>query len=581
MRMRSVQRTFDGFVKKGIAAAACLLLLLGLSGCMPPELQNVEPDTQNEEGTDAVPAVAMIAEEDAEPNDSAEQQTEEREILTDRAIERVDIFYDATLPMMGFADMAEGQSSVYEKAMSLVPASATLIFPNATFRNIRAEFETEQLDQMVCTGTNMAAQLAMPSFYLAEDMTHQPAYVKLEKNEGQTSGQRMNRFMKSYYTLQGRQSPNGQMTTGPMAWALENADEDSITIVVTDLSELQTDEDRLRKALRKKVFDQNMAAGFVGVISEFSGFVPLQMGETIWVEWGSQPTGSKQNDIFYEVDTKNAHIAYNLPMTMSSDQRKSRERPFYVFCMGRTDSVVDYINNLKKEIQTRIPQAKVVAQVYESDYSNRQYVLAEHTHPSAEQIDNVTVVGGSRTENSVGTIGVGKSKEVDTMIKTGEIEARFISFDIDYIAKETDPRRGSFSAADFDVRMKVYELTADGERGQEISIDSSTHPEIQSEIVNRADGTGITVRCYHPLQKLPRGDYEVEISMTVSQPKNEDVAMYFSDFSSEGSQAIDHFDGSKTIGLKGFLDAMNTMQRNRMEIISIGSFTYRLTIMEK
>ena len=124
-------------------------------------------------------------------------------------------------------------------------------------------------------------------------------------------------------------------------------------------------------------------------------------------------------------------------------------------------------------------------------------------------------------------------------------------------------------------------MTAEGERGEEISTDLYTHPEIQPKLANQSDGVGITVRCYHPLQKLPRGDYEVEISMTVLQPKNEEVTAYFRNFSSESSQTVEDFDGSKTIGLKGFLDAMNTMQKNRMETILIGSFTYRLKILEK
>ena len=566
--------------KKRILAIGCVVLLFSMSGCTPISLEETEPKVKTDT-LDKGDGVVPVAENSTESVVSTEQKTSKKEILANRNIKRVDIFYDATLPMMGFADMAEGQSSTYERVMNLIASSATLVFPNAAFRNIRAEFETDSVNQMVCDETNVVAQLALPSFYLSQDMIYQPAYVKLEKDAGQTRGQRMNQFMESYYTLQGKQPPNEQGTTGPVAWAIEHADEDSITIVVSDLSELQTDENRLRQALSQKVFDQNMAAGFIGVISEFSGFVPLQMGRTIWVEWGDQPTGSKQNDIFYEADVKKAHIAYNIPMTISNEQRKSKERPFYIFCMGRTDSVVDYINGLQKEIQTSIPQAKIIAQIYESDYSNQQYVLSEHTYPSELQLDNVTIVESSRTENCIGKIEVGKSKQVDEQIRDGEIEARFVSFDVDYISKETDPRRGNFSAEDFDVSMKVYALTAEGERGEEISTDLYTHPEIQPKLTNQSDGVGITVRCYHPLQKLPRGDYEVEISMTVLQPKNEEVTAYFRNFSSESSQTVEDFDGSKTIGLKGFLDAMNTMQKNRMETILIGSFTYRLKILEK
>ena len=570
--------------KKRMLAIGCMLLLFGLSGCMPINLEETAPkaktDTQDE-GESIVSVMETVTENDAEPVANAGQKIPKKEMLANRNVKYVDIFYDATLPMMGFADMAEGQSSTYERVMNLIASSATLVFPNAAFRNIRAEFETDNIEQMVCSGTNVVAQLALPSFYLSQDMIYQPNHVKLEKDAVQTQGQRMNQFMESYYTLQGKQRPNEQLTTGPAAWAIENADKDNITIVVSDLSELQTDENRLRQALSQKVFDQNMAMGFVSVISEFSGFVPLQMGDTIWVEWGSQPTGSKQNDIFYEADVKKAHIAYNIPMTISSEQRKSKERPFYIFCMGRTDSVVDYVNGLQKEIQMSIPQAKVIAQIYESDYSNQQYVLSEHTYSSKQQLERVTILEGSRTENCVGTIEVGKSKQVDKQIRDGEIEARFVSFDVDYISKETDPRRGNFSAEDFDVSMKVYALTAEGERGEEISTDLYTHPEIQPKLMNRSDGAVITVRCYHPLQKLPRGSYEVEISMNVSQPKNEEVTAYFRNFSSEGSQTVENFDGSKTIGLKGFLDAMNTMQKNRMETIFIGSFTYRLNILEK
>ena len=241
--------------KKRILAIGCVVLLFSMSGCTPISLEETEPKVKTDT-LDKGDGVVPVAENSTESVVSTEQKTSKKEILANRNIKRVDIFYDATLPMMGFADMAEGQSSTYERVMNLIASSATLVFPNAAFRNIRAEFETDSVNQMVCDETNVVAQLALPSFYLSQDMIYQPAYVKLEKDAGQTRGQRMNQFMESYYTLQGKQPPNEQGTTGPVAWAIEHADEDSITIVVSDLSELQTDENRLRQALSQKVFDQ-------------------------------------------------------------------------------------------------------------------------------------------------------------------------------------------------------------------------------------------------------------------------------------------------------------------------------------
>lgn len=480
------------------------------------------------------------------------------EILPSVEPECVELLLSATPSMMGFVDTPI--LSTFEMTISSIESALSIIYPGLDQIYYRVDAKEDKEKLRYTAQMRFADAITDPSFFLIDDMIYQPTAVKLENEDEIQHNRRMVRFMKSYYSKTGLLHPQNGIQDNPIAWSIENIAPNAVTLIIGDLCELQMGEGRLMNALQKQAFSQGLSVGIVGVQSEFSGFVPVQGSETVYYEWGDQPSGSPLLDFVY-FDWE-AGLRFTVPLAVNDAQRGWKKRPFYIIALAQSEQLRPLMEKLKEVISTKSPNMKCATQVYESEFTNTSYSMQGHVQPLVqERTDGILAV--DRLEGQEGLVRYQLQGMRD---QNGQ---RKVGFEITYVPRLSDTRSETgFSSEDF---VLTASATAD-DTGEVYALEVTKEKPIKNE-------RNQTLRCEidHPMYALPPGNYTVSVQLALCPPNLESVEEAFQDFSG----APETFDGSVTTGFGSFLGALNDLHSARLSFVEIGGFSYHIAVVEK
>lgn len=558
-------------------AGLCLLLcaaLALLSGCSirPP----TQPNSAENEVSFAEAVKGALSPEEAQPDEGEEAPSSTpvparaAENVLYRDIETVDLFLDATRSMMGFADTKS--ISLYEKTIDAAVSSIAQVFPNARRSVYRADVSRSDPEDARIAPEQVVQQAMQPWFYLVEPYLRQPERVKLLGAQDLTEGQRMNQFLPSYYQQAGQSLPEGTAETDtPVDWAIRNLNKGGsrVGLILTDLSELQNHTGTLSQTLREQIFAQGETIGLLAIYSEFSGFVPVHGIQETWYEWGSVPSGSPEKQLDYGY--------YTLGLTIAEADREEALRPFYVLCIGESDVVNDFLAVLEQQLSALLggeeKQSRVFRQVFDVDFA-QAFTEIQRT---------VTISGQS-------TAGVNVGKQSGGMPGPGfvqlqrvqEGQSRTVEFALTYLPKDSDPRIGTFVPDDFVAQAVLYPLDEGGGKGGEAiaSLDPAVDLSIRIGQLNNAEKVEILLETAYPTGAIPKGDYLVEITLSLMPPSVKDAQPWVDRLNADltHQQQTTAFDGSRTIGLTGLINALTGMQESMLAQAELGSFSFPLYV---
>ncbi|MEG2265584.1 MAG: hypothetical protein RSC68_14780 [Acinetobacter sp.] len=475
----------------------------------------------------------------------------------DQTIQSFDVYYDATTAMIGFVDISQAIDSKYMTAIDLLRNKS--FFPSAALKIFRVDHTANQMDDLVVNPETISATIGMPSFYASAKLCYEPSSIVLTGESTVRSGRRLNRFIDSFYTTIGQDESYTQLEN-PAAYALSNISERSISVIVSDLSELNANETALIDQLAKRVFQNDMSFAIIGLQSNFAGFVPLRSSSTVWNQWGSLPSGSPIVTYHYhELKQNGSHgVYYDVPLTAKATDRAMATRPFYILCMGKTSLLTNYVSSLENQLKSR--GAECESMIFASDYINRS---AGITNVIPSMTDGVNKVKNQKDSYRLG----GTIEEADQ-------EKRALSFKLAYLPLSTDPR-SSYSASDFTINTQITELDENGHPVKDVVSNDQVHTMINSVSSN---GHEITTTFFCPVHSLKNGKYQVRITLSLARPDMSVASSKFDKFYRSEENNAQRFDGSITPGLNTFITDLELLQEQRTINPEIGSFSFMIDV---
>lgn len=552
-------------------AAGVLALLCWLSGCSP-----MPPDRASGDSSLPTPQAEIIGSAEAGLSITTAPTEQPRVVAVtgtptavgDRAhgsIRRVDTYVDATQAMMGFVDTPA--VSLYSRFLDILTTSLSRSFPDAAYHTYRADIDHPDNADALVEGS-LSQEATSPSFYLVRRLTHLPERVQLAEGSLPQSNLRMNTFTNSYYEQKGLTLPaDVRETDAPITWAVGQsaASSDAVTLFLTDLHELQLHTGALAQALREHAFVGGSTVGILALPSEFSGLVPLDAAEPLWYQWGALPSGAMDKLLDYGY--------YTLGITQDAAEREEAERPFYLLCVGRSDVVSDFLAMAKHQLGVSLSAEPPESQslVYRLDYASPDPNLSKNTRLTGYSQSGVNVSASELAQTGHSYVQLQKANAGDS---------RFVEFTIPYASGANDPRTGAFTAKDFALSTQVTALAPDGSLGEEVAPPGPGLPVQLSIGQNDAERVEVIARLTFPQGVLPKGDYQVGLSLTIQPPPAQVTPGWALALSSDLSaqQRAGSFDGSKTVGLEGFLSALSGLQEEQLAPMALGDFTFPLYV---
>lgn len=574
------------------ALLACILLLA--TGCAPRNLGEIYGDEASapvaaQQTRQPPQAAGRETKEslthDAQPSPTpaptraAVQQTAAPFQAADRATENIraiDVFLDGTMAMMGFADLPSTLLNVYAKVVSL--AEQRGVYTDAEVNCYRVGTDTPYL---LSQSSSSSAPLS-PSFYVERTMRSLPSGLVLEDGTEPRGEQRMVRFLPGFYASAGLQEPEGAQTTSPVAAALKAwnslGSDDHLAVIVSDFSELQQSDAALLTLLTD-AFKTGKTAAFVAVRCSFSGLVPQYGANVRWRQWGSLPSGSKTDEYSYQYDYTDkktgdkTHVAYTLPVSESDDERfeKAETRPVYLLLIGKTSQLDAHVRKLTDSLKSSFSYVECAYQIFENDYSNPAYTLEGNVRPVEQTREaNVRYAQNTAPGSAPFFFEMGQPRDKSD-------DERSALFSIALVPKTANPQIGRFSTSSYRAALSVAPLTEDGKPGEALQLDSRVCAIVESA---SPDGSSITLRARHPYKALPKGSYRVTVRLQEKNPGSEMGLERFESYSILQSDAgVSSFNGARTYGLQGFLEAMSQGQSDQRDSwFDLGSFEYDILI---
>lgn len=468
-------------------------------------------------------------------------------------IDKLEVFVDATFPMMGFVDTTE--RSEFLAYIDCGLTSAKQCFPNSHEAAYRVAINQSKADAELSGGLTLSS-LADPSFFLSEDLTYLPTNVYASAGDASLSGQRMNEFRSSYYTISGQNTPvSSTLLQSPVAWTVRNLDNsiNSVAMIISDLSELQSDTSSLTSAIQEHVFAKGKTVGILALRSSFSGLVP--MGNS-WFVWGAPPTGTLWKMLDYGF--------YNVGVSIDPAERDTAQRPFYILFIGESDSVNTVMNKVQSDLNSRFANTQSAFNVctFDTNFATNNVDIGSSVRRSDSTSDGVNILDPNTELSPV---------QLQRMMDSSR--DRYIEYEVNYPAKATDPRLNTgdgFTTNDFQL---TCELKVD---------DNSTPVTLSAEVSSvRLENANVYVRLrlHFPYKGLERGTYQATASLYLNPPtiisEPDWVLDYHIDFQSKNS-----FDGSRTVGLNGLFKHIASNQKAIIasQRSALGSFNIEITV---
>ena len=578
--------------KRSAITILLLCLCLLLSGCSRDiraiygggEVPDgVEIASQSTEGEEAVSAMAGVQpdglEGDSEQSSSHEQGAPSVGVAkissaisdtNDADISYIDIYYDSTMSMMGFVDIPNALTSPYLQAVDLARQKGQFI--NAQVRMFRVDTDTKDLLTKQMDNQAVIAQIGTRSFYLSQPLLQLPEQIVPKGEFNPTSGTRLNRFVQSYYNVNNLEEPASAQLTAPAAWAMEHISDDHLSIIISDFSELLMGRSSLSD-LVGQAYQRGLTVALVAVESDFAGIVPMKGNNTVWLQWGSMPSGTVSESYTYRYDGQDDDIHYIIPVSESEGERQVAKRPFYLLFIGRTSNMEQHVYNFTQRLSGENKELRYDYQIFEIDYRNSEYVLEEHVEPIAQQ-NEANVNYRLRAQADLPEILMEMGIPQD-----GSGAQRSALFRIDNMPKGTNPDIGSFTNETYSAYLTVTALGSDGEEETAIDLPKSMTASIVDADPN---GEGFSLAIHHPVGALSRGNYRITVELYQRQPDVSQNTGHFNDFvaSSPSGEFYATYDGSKTFGLAGLLDTIRQSQQIGISEFPLGSFQYDIIINE-
>lgn len=468
-------------------------------------------------------------------------------------IDKLEVFVDATFPMMGFVDTSE--RSEFLAYIDCGLTSAKQCFPNSREAAYRIAINQSKAEAELSGGLTLSS-LADPSFFLSEDLTYLPTNVYASVGDASLSGQRMNEFRSSYYAISGQNAPaSSALLQSPVAWAVSNLDMsiNSVAMIISDLSELQSDTSSLTSAIQEHVFAKGKTVGILALRSSFSGLVPMSNG---WFVWGAPPTGTLWKMLDYGF--------YNVGVSIDPSERDTAQRPCYILFIGESDSVNTVMNRVQSDLNSRFASAQSAFNVcaFDTNFATANVDVGSSVRRVGNTSDGVNILD-AHTELS----------PVQLQRMRDSSRDRYIEYEVEYPAKATDPRCNTpdgFTANDFQIACQLK------------TADNSAPVTLPAEVSSvRMEGANVYVRLrlHFPYKRLERGTYQATASLYLNPPATirepDWVLDYHIDF-----QSKDSFDGSHTVGLNGLFNHIASNQKTIIasQRCALGSFNIEITV---
>jgi hypothetical protein len=480
-----------------------------------------------------------------------------------KAVTSVSVFLNATQSLMGYVDLQE--KNTYISALETIHSAVSVAFPQARLRAARVSLPQRE-PEWLNTNSYYEQVASNPSFYLVNDLIYEPQWIRLAGMDAKSEGARMNEFTRGFYTSNGVSlNPDTTEAVNPTTQSVEwiiNAEAD-LTIIVTDLRELQSGRAMLADAIQNAVNRYGYAFGIIAQDSSFSGLIPVSEGnDTVWYEWGSMPTGSARKIYDYGFLT--------IGESIDPAARKTEARPFYILCIGNSDAVSGFINRYKQDVSAAsIAMAHLDTYILDHQYTSMQ-ALATYVQDSG-------FTAGIYQDPGSGKDGTLSSYQMTNPLK--DDKDRPITITFTYMPNGSDPRwiNASFDSDAFRLNASVLSVQKEGNR----PTDSSGIYVHGTQVRQNVDGT-VTVRVTmaHPYDSVPSGQFRVDIGLDILPPTMSNLPGWALDrnadvlWQSQGKA----FDGSKTIGLSAFMETMQTYYRDKLEPTHLGDVSYTVSI---
>lgn len=554
-------------IKRLLATVALLALAAFITGCVatPPQPLGGAPTATPT--PDAVPAFGQAVDEPtalSEPIETAPTPPEETPPAaaatlppagTARTPSRVEVFYSGAFSMMGFADAPS--TTIYENTMEALAACVSLCWPTVQADYYRYSRDMNKLD-MRYSKELLLGHIGRPAFYRDTALTEQPGRVKTEEAAVETVSERMNEPVLSFYEAASLPDPVFRSNGAGTSVALSESDPNALTLIVTDLHELRTDDGAILSSLNQSVLSTGRSVGLVAIVSEFAGYIPDVGANKTAFLWGSPPSGTLDAMLDYEY--------YKVGVSVDPQARQTRPRPFYVLCLGDQAAVNTYIqtlsDRLNKEFQGN-STFQLRTALFGSSYVADGYELGGNLRLLSGQ--GVTAMADDSAPAGVGQVELKASQQT-----------RALEWALEYAVHPSDPRAGSLRADDFQ-----FEAAAVSE-GNRIQL-----PDL-SWSVTQSTATSVTLRLRleFPQGILPRGDYALELSGRLAAPQARPGSEWVDAFGwdADGVQLMNieqnlaPFDGSRTLFLSRLMDALGLANTSRLGGASLGTVSIRLTV---
>ncbi|MDR1600271.1 MAG: hypothetical protein LBS11_10455 [Oscillospiraceae bacterium] len=479
-------------------------------------------------------------------------------VFSPKTINRAEVFYPGMPSMMGFVDAPI--TTIYENTMEAIAASVSLRWPGAELLTYRFNTQVDKSD-MLMPREQLLGTLFEPSFFREEPMNLQPPRVKPEDGLLRVRAgepEKMNEPIISFYELTGRLIPTAQGPAAGTVVALTASDPDALTIIVSDLHELRSDDGTLIAALSQNAFQTGRSIGILAAMSEFAGYVPdIGANKTAFV-WGAPPAGT----LDYTLDFTD----YKVGVSIDPQTRATKPRPFYVLCLGEQSAVSETLTTLSDRLAREFASNPNFIQrtaLYGSNYVPDGYSLQGRMSYSGGQ--GVTALADPAAPGGLSRIE----------LKTTSSQ-RYLEWIVEYPANPTDPRAGRFQAEDFS-----FEARASND-GQGISLPGLTWSIAEST----PTAVRIALRLDFSSGALPRGSYTLAISGSLAAPSELPGTEWVEQFGwdPDGAdmlrveQNLMPFDGSKTLYLSRLFNALGQAHIARVGNTPLGMVEIDLAV---
>jgi hypothetical protein len=453
--------------------------------------------------------------------------------------------------MMGFVDAPI--TTIYENTMEAIAASVSLRWPAAELLTYRYNTQVNKSD-MLMTREQLLGVLVEPSFFREAPLNEQPARVKPEGGTLRVrtgDAEKMNEPIISFYERTGKLVPIQQGSAAGTVVALTASEPDTLTIIVSDLHELRSDDGTLIAALSQNAFQTGRSIGILAALSEFAGYVPdIGANKTAFV-WGAPPTGT----LDYILDFTD----YKVGVSIDPQTRATKPRPFYVLCLGEQSAVSETLTTLSERLAREFASNPNFIQrtaLYGSDYVPGGYSLQGHMSYAGGQ--GVTALADPNAPGGLSRVE----------LKTTSNQ-RYLEWLVEYPTNQTDPRAGRFQAGDFNFEARA----ANDEQG--ISLPGLTW--------SIAESTPTSVRIALRLDFFagspPRGSYTLAISGSLAAPSELPGSEWVDQFGwdPDGADMLRveqnqvPFDGGRTLYLSRLFNALGQAHIARVGNTPLGT----------